>query len=480
MRQNLQTTDEREKRNNNQELGELAVEEENNHPQASQSHDTTASLPTMWTCTLCDREMPTVSRDSHLSGRRHVERERKKQEAEEHRSALAEKTARIDGPNMWDCQICERTMLVAGKNSHLAGSKHRSMEMLREQGKFAAEPGGGDGHVRKDLNDTKSISPAVGEGRLGEAIQKIKEEKKLPGSHGPDTWDCEVCDRTMSLMGKASHLMGKKHRSMELREKKEGSAVEVGPSGNKLGGALVETKTITPIVGESGPGDTIREQEKQTENPPPIKKWNCEVCERDMSVAGKASHLAGKKHRSMGLLREKEGSAVGAGPAGANLGDTLPNSLAVSPIVGESRLREAIEEKQKLTESPPPIKPGPHGKDTWDCKICSRTMSTASKDSHLAGSKHRAMELAQHLEKQTSHNEDPGSREDHPQDCRIYGGVASTISLDPDIAVATPEVTEDGHSEWDDTVQETPQKVEQPSVFVTRESTSQSHCSQSN
>lgn len=414
-----------------------------------------------------------MSRDSHLAGKTHVKRERKKQDAEEP-SALAEKTAGIDGSNMWDCQICEQTMSVAGKDSHLAGSKHRGMELLLEQERSSGEPGVG---VQKNLTDSKSISPAVGGGRLGEVIQKMQKKKGSLGSHGPDTWDCEVCNRTMSLMGKGSHLAGKQHRLMELLGEKE-SAVQVGPSGGKVGGTLVDSKTITSIVGVSGLRDTIREQEKQTENPPPIKKWNCEVCERTMAVAGKASHLAGKKHRSMGLLREKEKEA---GPAGVNLGGTLPNSLTISPIVGES-LREAIGGKQKQTESPPPIKPGPHGKDTWDCEICSRTMSTASKDSHLAGSKHRAIEeqqLAPHLEKQTSHSE-PRPHEDHPQDCRIYAAVASTISLDPDTAAATPEATEDGHSEWDEIVQEMPQQVEQPSVFVTREFTSQSHCRQPN
>lgn len=418
-----------------------------------------------------------MSRASHLAGSVHVKRERKKQEVENRRSALAEKASGIDGPNMWDCHICKRTILVAGKDSHLAGRKHRNMELLWGKGKSPIGPGRTDGNPRKNPTDTKPISPAVGEGCLGEAIQKIKKKKGPAGPHGPDTWYCVDCERTMSLMGKGSHLAGKKHRSVQLLREKKESTVEAGPSGGNLGGTLADAKAITPIVGKSGPRDKIPEQKKETENPPPITQWNCEVCERTMPLGAKASHLAGKKHRCKLLQETKEVSTMEAGPAGGGhlVEDTLPDPQTISPTVGEIRFREATDEKQKQTESPQPIKPGPHGKDTWDCEICSRTMPPESKDSHLAGSKHRAMEQQQppqHLEKQTSHNEEPGSRKDHPRDRRIYASAASTIIFDHDIAAATSNATEDGHSEWYDTVQETPQKVEQPSVFGTREFTS--------
>lgn len=118
----------------------------------------TAEIPKVWTCTVCDRTMATVSKNEHLAGGNHQKKEHRKQVREERscgldrqkqdeeerhrilerlkreeRSKLVAKTLGIHGKHTWDCEVCERTMSVMAKESHLAGKKHHNMELLQEQ-----------------------------------------------------------------------------------------------------------------------------------------------------------------------------------------------------------------------------------------------------------------------------------------------------------------------------------------------------------
>lgn len=63
----------------------------------------------MWRCNICDLTMQVISRSSHLAGRRHAAK------------------AASTGPAEWKCTVCRRTMDKNSKQPHLSGKAHAKM-----------------------------------------------------------------------------------------------------------------------------------------------------------------------------------------------------------------------------------------------------------------------------------------------------------------------------------------------------------------
>lgn len=133
---------------------------------------------TEWTCTVCSRKMPAVSRVEHLAGAKHRGREQilQKLDGGEFHST---KNASKHGKFTWDCAVCSRTMSALAKVTHLAGKKHQQMVLLwEEQGEKQmenpqAQPDGG-------IVSDNSIDPTA----TGETSAKIEELGIGASGHG--------------------------------------------------------------------------------------------------------------------------------------------------------------------------------------------------------------------------------------------------------------------------------------------------------
>lgn len=139
-----------------------------------------ANIRNEWTCTVCERKMPTVSREEHLGGRKHNAEERKKQDEEEYRSESAKNPPGIQGKQMWDCEVCDRSMSVTAREYHLAGKKHYNVEMRQQ-------------NLEESDQVTVSTEPNSKTGEL------------------PGQWYCTLCSRVMSLSARESHCLGRTH-----------------------------------------------------------------------------------------------------------------------------------------------------------------------------------------------------------------------------------------------------------------------------
>lgn len=288
-------------------------------------------------------------------------------------------------PKMWTCVMCFRTMATASRGAHLQGIKHRNREKLQQ----------------KKTQDA--------------AEKRSKQEETKRVVHGKETWDCEVCVRTMSATAKESHLAGVKHRNMQLpaQEEKEGLAAKSRPD--------VQNGLEMPAKARKS-------------------RW------QRISVRGSKK----KDDAESSLL------AMAAG------------ELKRSNDIGKHEAGEHSSQEESTPE-----KPGFSRKDYWTCDLCVCTMPTMSKESHLAGKEHTSKEGRQVQAKNEeaeykTHEIEPSGGTKHPRDCRTCARVVLALSkLDP-VAFTISETLDDDHKIPEDASQEIHQWAEQPRVVFTR------------
>lgn len=206
-----------------------------------------------WTCTICEMTMQMQSRESHLAGSRH----------------------RTAARGSWSCLICDTEMQMESRDSHLAGRRH---------------------------TDTENIQLA---------------------SHAQQSsamWKCPICDIEMSIGNRASHLTGRRHADAESES---------------IAQAAISQETSI--------------------------QWTCLICEIEMPIGNRDSHLAGKRHAAaVPQLKTTTASSSSTNAA-----------LQPPSAPGGSHEYTAFKDLESISVS------------GWECKICSCHVSLAAMQSHL-------------------------------------------------------------------------------------------------
>lgn len=164
-----------------------------------QAHEPQSAItPIKWICTVCNRTMPTFSRDSHLAGIKHQKIQRRKQDEEERRTKLAQTRPSIHGKHTWDCGVCQKTMSVKLKESHLKGRKHQAELQQEQEQSSPAENKPSGANARDNRADKETSSKIAGESNLAQEIQTGIPPTVQSGSYYKNTWDWEIYSRPTS------------------------------------------------------------------------------------------------------------------------------------------------------------------------------------------------------------------------------------------------------------------------------------------
>lgn len=155
----------------------------------------------------------------------------------------------------WYCTICDEEMDITERANHLSAPSHDANLGGVDLGYRNNEGVGID--VEGDSSD-----PVLLEGQLNDKFEP----------NPPMSWTCTICDITVNIFNRDSHLGDKSH----LKEVRKQAQDELS---------------------------TTSQPEQQ-----PKPTWYCPICEESMHIFYQAEHVAGKQHFKR--LREQEDPAV--------------------------------------------------------------------------------------------------------------------------------------------------------------------------
>lgn len=145
-------------------------------------------------------------------------------------------TLQPDKPRgIWECLVCERSIVDRNKDGHLSGNPHRKKQAAwdtaveaqrrkkeelgvreRKRAELAGKPGS-----EAIASDSQPSIPD----RCSLGVDAVRRATVRPGM-----WECEVCERAMMKMSKKSHLQGsphgKKQQQWEAERRKEKEEAE--------------------------------------------------------------------------------------------------------------------------------------------------------------------------------------------------------------------------------------------------------------
>lgn len=158
-------------------------------------------------------------------------------------------------PLDWYCTICDEEMDITEKANHLSTSCHD------------ANLGGIDLGHRND----EGVGIDVEGDNSGPVLPEGQWDGKLE-PNPPMSWACTICDITVNIFNRDSHLGDKSHLKKVRKQARD------------------KPSTTSQV--------------KQ----PPSSAWYCPICEESMNIFYQAEHVAGKQHFKR--LREQEDPAV--------------------------------------------------------------------------------------------------------------------------------------------------------------------------
>lgn len=147
-------------------------------------------------------------------------------------------TLQPDNPlGMWECLVCERSIVDRNKDGHLSGNPHKKKQAAWDAAVEAQRRKKEELGVRERMRAELAGKPG------SEAIASDSQPSHPDGSSlgldavrratvRPGMWECEVCERAMMKMSKKSHLQGsphgKKQQQWEGEQRKEKEKAEDG------------------------------------------------------------------------------------------------------------------------------------------------------------------------------------------------------------------------------------------------------------
>lgn len=145
-----------------------------NHPSANQNNAQASEAKSQWTCIICDKTMTITSKESHLAGKQHVAQQNSSRGTATKTKRKKRKHKTVPLPASWTCNICDRTIKIKSRASHLASQGHAAQISW-----------------------------------LATVIFTIDRSKPTATKR----WKCTTCGESMALDAKGNHLAGEPHKA---------------------------------------------------------------------------------------------------------------------------------------------------------------------------------------------------------------------------------------------------------------------------
>lgn len=164
---------------------------------------------------------------------------------------------------MWDCEVCARTMSALSMESHLAGKPHRLVELQQQQQGPSVEYGSrfGDDPIVTQTKSATVVASTPAEGWRGKQRQSERTRITRPKPSGKGTWACELCLRSVTIDDKDIHLAGARHRDVVQQQEEELRSREQSQNTTR---AATTTAARSTEGGNSELNDTAQQIQPQT------------------------------------------------------------------------------------------------------------------------------------------------------------------------------------------------------------------------
>ncbi|KAG7453178.1 uncharacterized protein BT62DRAFT_50041 [Guyanagaster necrorhizus] len=251
----------------------------------------------------------------------------------------------------WRCDVCNRTMNVQNRESHLSGKAHRD------------------------------LTAAGGSQHAGTSTERASR------------WKCDICDKMMNSREKESHLSGKSHRKRVAAQQNRHSKPPPPQWKCDVCGCVTDVKDKDAHLSGQPHQDLAARQSQQSRVPPPGGiSWMCNVC-KEMVYVRKETHRHSTRHRE--LLKSMQRPA---GPRGESSSSTVGVAQWMCDFCDQTMLANRKDNhlfsqghRQKVLAEY--IKPDWRWEPRWRCDICDQTVRAEQRESHLFSRNHRDLEL---------------------------------------------------------------------------------------
>lgn len=200
-----------------------------------------ANKPMGWYCTVCESEMGISNKTTHLNGKRHAQKMRKR-----------------------DLLNPRGTTASPAMTTGLVEVEEEEEEEEEEDGNEESEQDDDDQEELEELEDkverwVANIEQLIDPGATNSFPDDWHE---IPNQISPPMiWACATCDESMNIFSRSDHLNGKAHAKM-LRRQPQSPSPKAAPE---------------PIV-------------------QPSWTWQCTICDETMNIFYKDEHLTGRRH----------------------------------------------------------------------------------------------------------------------------------------------------------------------------------------
>ena len=404
----------------------------NDSSMSSSSNKKINSGDMLFHCFVCDRWMPTYSKESHVKGKAHTKkkkmaafRTRKEDDPVGGESScklcsghhcdcegevMRDDDDKDDGVLGFHCDVCDKDMHVNFKESHLKGKAHLkrarhattscqnasnittpySAHLLRLSN---AEKGG----EREDNEKSKGTKPLTSSLRRPSGCvpwsssgatllprkSGVSNRSGMPvglplnasqvSERNEELYLCVTCDRWMPLHSKTSHEQGlqhfKKSRSAVTDDVFECDVCDrVMPAYSK--DSHIQGKQHAKNLRKFVIGES--------------SMFYCELCDRNVPEHAKDNHLRGKLH----VRRTLQGASVTdrnrtsklVSSVSTSFADEMNANVARVTTTSDGVTRDGVASSRTQSH------------DMYECDVCDRKMPSFSRSSHVQGKEHKRKE----------------------------------------------------------------------------------------
>lgn len=372
-------------------------------------------------CELCGITMQMDSRGSHLAGIKHrtkqqtIEAEQAARKAKAAQAILPRNAsaihAKLNGTvppiaprallsptKKFYCSLCHLIVNSDSREAHVATVGHRALSAAHSNQQSVSKP---NPPVMVPIRSRANNPP------LQAAAQPGSSNKMVPGVE-KETFHCDICDMTMVMGARPSHLGGLRHKANEAvraaeqaakNNREAGAPQTIVESGGKLrcrpcGITLGQKDLETHLSGKKHIANTTQATVEgpgahgniKTPPTPPMEQdqFHCKPCNMVLPIDNLQIHVAGKRHKKNELAYKPQITKnVVSEMVLTKVGGDVVVDVKLEPDMNwcEICLKNISEREREV-----------HGSGMWRCRVCNVKTHSAWREMHQGTASHRVAE----------------------------------------------------------------------------------------